>query len=103
MKQSLKVARNIKSFLAEMETTSTLSSDERYALDKDKKYIDKSIAILSGNDSAAINDLWREVQYMSQFFGGDYAEGSNQLRLLDLMDQFETALLDDVVAMRSNS
>jgi hypothetical protein len=101
MNASLDVAKQIKDLLTEIRKDNPSENDARYALDKDIEYIEKCVAILSSNDTEGINDLWREVQYFSRFFGGDYAQRAKQKTLLALMDEFETALLDDIVAMRA--
>ena len=99
MLNSLRVAHRLKAFLDQM-GTNLIGSDAQLSLYKDKEYMEKSIAILSSDDTESINGLWREVQYLSRFFGGDYAQGSDQSRLLQLMDEFADALLDDIVSLR---
>lgn len=99
MQNSLEVARKLKAFLDQM-GTNLVEPDAQLSLQKDKQYMEKSIAILSSDDADSINGLWREVQYLSRFFGGDYAQGSDQSLLLQLMDEFGEALLDDIVSLR---
>jgi hypothetical protein len=83
-------------------TKPSLSPRGAVALQKDLQYLEKCASVLAGEDNDAINDLWREVQYLSRFFGG-YAEGEDQRHLQKLMDDFETALLEEIVVLRSQS
>lgn len=103
MTTSLEIVRKLQRFLIRVGEDASLSSRAVYALNKDKKYVEKCIDVLSSDDTERTNDLWREVQYFSRFFGEGYAEGADQRQLLDLMDEFETALLDDVVAIRAKT
>lgn len=65
------------------------------------QYLEKCLFVLSERRSDEINDLWSEVQYLSRFFGEGYAAGEEQQQLLKLMDDFESALLEEIVVMRS--
>ena len=100
MQKSLEVANRLKAFLNEMGAINLIGSDAQLALDKDREYMEKSILILSSDNIDKINGLWREIQYLSRFFGGDYAQGSNQTRLLQLMSEFEEAVFEDTVSLR---
>ena len=100
MHNSLEAARNLKAFLDEMGATDVIGSDAQLALHKDTQYMERSIAILTSDNVDHINELWREIQYLSRFFGGDYAQGSNQTRLLQLMSEFEEAVCEDIVSLR---
>ena len=100
---SLLVARKMREFITELRTRTALSPRASHCLEKDLTYLEKSIEVLSGNDPDCVNDLWREVQYLSRFFGEGYAEGKDQRQLHDLMEEFESALLDDIVVLRSRS
>lgn len=80
-----------------------ISPRAAFALEKDARYLEKCAAVLSEKESDALNELWSEVQYLSRFFGEGYAEGKDQQLLQKLMDDFEGALLDDIVVLRSNS
>lgn len=100
MQNSLEVAHRLKAFLDEIDATNLIASDAQLALHKDREYMEKSIEILSSDNVDEINGLWREIQYLSRFFGGDYAQGSNQTRLLQLMSEFEEAVFEDIVSLR---
>jgi hypothetical protein len=103
MKTALEAAEELGSFLEEMRRNNIIPNAARDALEEDARYIKKSMRILCNGDVEAIRSLWKEVQQLSHFFGGDYAEGSNQVQLLKLMDEFQTALLEDMVIMRAKS
>jgi hypothetical protein len=100
MSEALAAAENLRDFLAGIKTNDSLSESKLAALEQDYAYADKCVAILSGQDTRAINDLWREIQYLSQFFGGDYAQGANQRQLEKLLDELHTAVLEVVVSLR---
>lgn len=100
MQNSLNVANRLKAFLDEMGATNLIGSDAQLALHKDREFMTNTIAILSSGNVDELNGLWREVQFLSRFFGGDYAQGSNQTRLLQLMSEFEEAVFDDIVSLR---
>jgi hypothetical protein len=100
MQNSLDAANRLKALLDEMGPTNFIELDAQLALYKDREFMEKSIAILSSDNVDEINGLWREVQYLSRFFGGDYAQGSNQTRLLQLMNEFEEAVFEDIVSLR---
>src|SRR5688572_24275794 len=100
MQKSLDVANKLKAFLDEMGSTNIIGFDAQQALHKDREFMEKSIAVLSSANVDKINGLWKEVQYLSRFFGGDYAEGSNQASLLQLMTEFEEAMFEDIVSLR---
>jgi len=100
MQKSLNVATRLKAFLDEIGATILIGSDAQLALHKDREFMEKSIAILSSDNVDQINGLWREVQYLSRFFGGDYAQSSNQARLSELMSEFEEAVFEDIVSLR---
>jgi hypothetical protein len=100
MNTALETAEKIRTLLTELRQTD-ISDDARYALAKDTQYIEKCISILTSADNEAVEALWRDVQYLSRFFGGDYVSGDNQRRLTELSDQFQKSLLDVVVRTRS--
>jgi hypothetical protein len=101
MTRSLKVVEELGAHLRGIMTKQSLSPRAALALQKDMQYLEKCASMLTSQDSNAINDLWREVQYLSRFFGEGYAEGDDQYRLQKLMDDFETALLEEIVLLRS--
>lgn len=103
MKTAREAAERLGTFLEEMRRNNLMPVAARNALEEDARYIEKSVKILTDGDVEAIRSLWKEVQQLSHFFGGDYAEGSNQVRLLSLMDEFQTALLEDMVIIRAKS
>jgi hypothetical protein len=103
MAEALNVVKRMHEFLTELGSRGSLSQRATHSLNKDLGYLQRAADILSARDTDAVNDLWREVQYISRFFGEGYAEGSDQQKLLKLMDEFETALLDDIVVLRSLS
>lgn len=78
-----------------------MSTSARSALAEDLKYIEIAIRVLKTGDPNAIDDLWREAQYLSRFFGGDYAVGEDKRRLIKLCNIFQDALLDRVSEIRS--
>jgi hypothetical protein len=100
MSGALAAAENIRDFLAGIKRSNSLSESKLLALEQDYEYVEKCIAILYGRDPGAINDLWKEIQYLSQFFGGDYAQGPNQRQLEKLLDNLHTAVLELVVSLR---
>ena len=100
MSEALAAAENLRNFLAGIKSNNSLSESKLVALQQDQAYAEKCVAILSGQDTRAINDLWKEIQYLSQFFGGDYAQGANQMRLEKLLDELHTAVLEVVVSQR---
>jgi hypothetical protein len=100
MNEALRAAENLREFLAGIKRNNSLSESKLVALKQDYAYVEKCIAILSGRDTRAINDLWREIQYFSQFFGGDYAQGTNQAQLQKLSEDLHTAVLELVVSLR---
>src|SRR5688572_14328531 len=100
---SLPVARRMREFLTELRSRASLSARANHCLEKDLTYLEKSVRVLSGKDPDSVNDLWREVQYLSRFFGEGYAEGQDQRQLQDLMEEFESALLEDIAVLRTKS
>lgn len=101
MSGALAAAENLRDFLADIKRSNSLSEDKFVALEQDYAYAEKCITILSGQDKRAINDLWKEIQYLSQFFGGDYVQAANQRRLEKLLDELHTAVLELVVSLRT--
>ena len=100
MSEALAAAENLRAFLAGIKTNGSLSESKLFALEQDHAYAEKCVAILSGQDPRAINDLWKEIQYLSRFFGGDYAQGVDQRQLEKLLDDLHTAVLDVVLSLR---
>ena len=98
---SLRVVQRMRDFLTELQRRQSLTARAAYSLGKDITYLEKCVGVLSGNDPDSVNDLWREVQYLSRFFGEGYAVAEDQQRLQQLMEEFESALLDDIVVLRS--
>jgi hypothetical protein len=101
MNNSLHVVDLLRDHLNRLMTKSALSSGEMAALERDITYLDKCASVLATGNINAVNDLWREVQYLSRFFGEGYAEGDDERYLYQLMHDFHTALLDETVALRS--
>ena len=101
MAKALGAAEKLRSFLAEFEKDTNLSPSKLQVLETDCNYVQKCIAVLSGGNPDAINELWREIQHLSQFFGGDYAQGKDQQQLIILMDELQGAVLDLIVSLRS--
>jgi hypothetical protein len=101
MSDALAAAENLRDFLVAIKRNNSLSETKLVALEQDNDYVERCIAILSGRDTRAINDLWKEIQYLSQFFGGDYAQGTNQKQLQKLSEDLHTAVLELVVSLRS--
>jgi hypothetical protein len=100
MSDALAAAEHLRDFLAGIKTNGSLSKSKLVALEQDHAYAEKCVAILSGQDPRAINDLWKEIQCLSQFFGGDYSQGANQRQLEKLLDDLHTAVLEVVVSLR---
>ena len=100
MNEALKAAENLRDFLAGIKTNDSLSESKLVALEQDYAYVEKCVATLSRQDERAISDLWKEIQYLSQFFGGDYAQGTNQFQLQKLSGDLHTAVLELVVSLR---
>ena len=100
MSGALAAAENLRDFLARTKRNNSLSESKLVALEQDYAYAEKCVTILCGQDTRAINDLWKEIQYLSQFFGGDYAQGVNQRELEKLLDELHTAVLELVVSLR---
>jgi hypothetical protein len=44
---------------------------------RDKAFLEKAISAFAAGDPEAINLVWRDVQHLSRFFGGDYVMHSN--------------------------
>lgn len=88
---ALEAAANVRALLLKIER-GQMSDDARRALNQDLKYIERAIDVLNGSDADAVMSLWREVQYLSKFFGGDYATGENRLRLDELSSSFQDSL-----------
>jgi hypothetical protein len=100
MSGALTAAENLRDFLADIMRNNSLSESKLVALRQDFDYVEKCITILSGGDTQLINDLWGEIQYLSQFFGGDYAQGTERMQLERLLDDLHTAVLELVVSLR---
>lgn len=100
MNTPLQTAEEIRAFLVSLQRED-MSEDARHALAKDTQYIEKCLSILSRADKEAIDSLWHEVQYLSRFFGGDYAKGNDQRRLAELSDRLHQSLLNQVVMDRA--
>lgn len=100
MSGALTAAENLRDFLAGIMSNKSLSEGKLVALRQDSDYVEKCITILSGRDTQLINDLWGEIQYLSRFFGGDYAQGIQRRQLEKLLDDLHTGMLELVVSLR---
>jgi hypothetical protein len=98
---ALEAAGKLRDFLAGLKKNTTLSESKLTALDEDSGYVEKCLTVLSVGETEAVNNLWIEVQHMSRFFGGDYAQGSNGRQLTQLIDEFHAAVFELVVSLRS--
>jgi len=100
MSGALAAAEKLRDFLTGIKRSNALSGSKLVALGQDCDYVEKCITILSGRDTESINDLWGEIQYLSQFFGGDYAQGNERMQLEKLSDDLHSAVLELVISMR---
>ena len=101
MANALRAAERLHVFLAKFEKDRNLSQDKLQVLETDCNYVQKCVAVLSESNPDAINELWTELQHLSQFFGGDYAQGEDQRQLMMLMDELQGAVLHLIVSLRS--
>ena len=99
--RALTVAQEILTFLKGFRHEAQGEASE--ALEHDVQYIESCIALLKSGQKDQINEVWRGVQKISKFFGGDYLSTvDDEDKLNNLLDDFFRELLDAVTESRSH-
>ena len=79
---------------------SLMSMGAQVALREDIEFMEIALEVLRAGQPDDINELWRRVQSLSRFFGGDYLPRGLYNNWSDLCEAFKTEVFEAVVVAR---
>ena len=87
----------------EAENSQQLTDSDLEALHGDRNFLNFAMESLDLCNAEAISGLWRKVQYISRFFGGDYLRNYNGRELDRLLEKVFNETLGIIVEIRGSS
>ncbi|NVN99667.1 MAG: hypothetical protein HXX17_10105 [Geobacteraceae bacterium] len=94
--------QKLSDLIYEADISQKLTANDIAALERDRKFIDFATVSLASKNPDTINELWRQVQCLSHFFGGDYIKYYRPVKFNSLMEEIFDQMLETVAEIRKS-